>query len=172
MSPCARAGQLLGIPMLSISMSISIRRNDGADLALERRESQFGFFNARACGPARVKAHLAGIDARERNLLRSASPIPATRRETPMNAARTRPRCRERPIQQPDIAVAQPLKKRVEQMVRAPDEPLPAAGAPSAPCRYKSNLGIQQIGHHGRHQRAGQADRTRASRKPPPWRAA
>ena len=68
MSPWASDVQLLGIPMLSISMSELIRWNDRADLALDSGEFQFGLFDSHARGPARVKPHLTGVDSREKIL--------------------------------------------------------------------------------------------------------
>ena len=39
-----------------------LRRNDRADLTLQRGETQFGLFDSRSGGTARMETHLAGID--------------------------------------------------------------------------------------------------------------
>ena len=56
------AGQLLGMPMLSMSSVDLVRRDDVADFAFDRGEPHFGLFDARAGGAARMQPHLAGID--------------------------------------------------------------------------------------------------------------
>jgi hypothetical protein len=60
LSPNARLKPLLGMPMLSMMVSIS-GRNDVADLALDIGENYFGPLHAGSGRRARVQAHLAGI---------------------------------------------------------------------------------------------------------------
>ena len=48
--------------MLSMMVSISLRRNHAADFVFDAGEDHFRLFDARAGGRAGMQAHLAGID--------------------------------------------------------------------------------------------------------------
>ena len=93
------AGQLFGMPMLSISISISSRRDDGADFALQIGEPDFGLFDARACRTARVQPHLAGIDRGEEILAHQPAQAERGDEESPERRQHA-PAMPQRPIQQ------------------------------------------------------------------------
>ena len=68
--PKARLMPPLGRPMLSRMSSISLGRDDLADLFFDGGEVLLGVFEAHAFGRVDVQAHLAGVDVGEEVLRR------------------------------------------------------------------------------------------------------
>ena len=110
MSPCAMAGQLFGIPMLSISMSIS---SGGMTARISRsiaaKRASVSSMRVPA-GASRMQAHLAGIHVGKEILTDQARP--AQRGDAEAQERRQHRRAMpQRPVEQTHVAIAQRLKQ-------------------------------------------------------------
>src|SRR5579883_2587242 len=123
-----------------------IGRDYGADFVLEGSEADFGLFDARPGGPARVQAHLAGIDGREKVLADQQRETERSGEERAEGDERAAAMA-QGPIEQPDVTVAKLFESMVEELMAAvKDAPAVAVAG---------DLRCEQVRHHGRDQRAG-----------------
>ena len=120
--PARWLGQLFGMPMLSISVSISsggITARISRSMAAKRASVSSMRVPA---GAARVQPHLAGIDVGEEIL--ADQPDQAQRGEAKHQESREHaPAMPQGPIEQAHVAEAEALEHAVEQMVAAPEQP-------------------------------------------------
>ena len=128
MSPWAMAGPTVRNADVVDQHLDLVRRNGGADLAFDGGEPHLRLFDSRAGRTARVQPHLAGIHRGEEILAHQPRQAERRQEEGPEDQQHA-PAMPQGPIQQADVAEPQGLEHRVEQIVAADEDALPAGAS-------------------------------------------